>query len=88
MSETIHERWARQDREGRAMAAMLRSAPHQPLATRAEVLAAPCPFCEAAPGEECRTAFPRPAFFAGLLFGSEFSGVHLGRYQAKTRDPR
>ena len=88
MSETIHERRERQEREGRAMAAMLRSAPHKPLATRAEVLQVPCSHCGAEAGTECRTAVPRPALMAGLLFGSEFSGVHLGRYQAKTRDPR
>lgn len=76
------------EREGRENVALLRAAPHAPMASRAEVLEIACGGCGAEPGEECATAFPRVAFFAGMLFGPEFGGMHLRRYLDRTGDPR
>jgi hypothetical protein len=87
MTETAAQRRERQERQGRQIAAYLRAAPHEPMATRAEVLEVPCPVCGAEAGAECGTAFPRSAWAAGMLFRG-FSGVHLRRYLDRTGDPR
>lgn len=76
------------DRQRRGASAMLRSAPHEPAATRAEVLGVACSVCSAEPGAECDAAFPHPAFAAGMVFGAGMRGVHLRRYLDKTGDPR
>jgi hypothetical protein len=72
----------------RDLAAFMTAAPYAPLATRAEVLEIPCSHCGAPAAQECATAFPRPAFVAGMVFGSALRGVHIRRYQDKTHDPR
>lgn len=61
-----------------------RTAPWKPLASREDVLCAPCS-CGALPGQECDLgAFPS---FLGMLM-PEMSGVHTRRYLNWTEDPR
>lgn len=89
MDETTENRWERAQRHGRAMRSLMRSGPHEPLATREQVIeGTSCTVCRAAPGAECDGAHPHPAFAAGLVFGASMRGVHLRRYLDKTGDPR
>lgn len=77
------------DRRARGIYTFLRSGPHEPMATPAEVLEVPCAGCGAPPGEQCRTAFPHTAWAAGMtLRGFAGSGIHLRRYLDRTGDPR
>lgn len=68
------------------IALFLRAGPHEPKATRAEVLEIACSLCAAEPGELCDVSFPRVSFI-GIIFRG-FDGIHLRRYLDRTHDPR
>ena len=88
MSEVAESAGERGRRHGAEIAAMWRSGPHEPLATREQVLEIGCTACGAAPGAECDTKWPHPAFAAGMTFGTAMRDVHMRRYLDKTGDPR
>lgn len=71
---------------GRQVAAFWRAGPHEPMATRAQVLEVPCSACGAEPGAECDTSFPRPSWLGMAMPG--LRGIHTRRYLDKTGDPR
>jgi hypothetical protein len=87
---TFEEREAHAREIASSFVTLLRTGPLEPMATQAEVLEIACSSagCGAGPGEECRTAFPHPAFTAGVALGAGWAGVHLRRYLDKTGDPR
>jgi hypothetical protein len=79
------EVWERRDRQRYGMRQFLRTAPHEPRATLAEVLEVPCPVCGAEAGTPCS---PKYRFASGMVFGEAMRDVHLRRYLDKTHDPR
>lgn len=78
--------WEAADRRSRGLLSFLRAGPHEPLATREQVLATGCGHCGARAGQECDTTFPRPSVAGMALRG--MSGVHMRRYQDLAHDPR